>query len=238
MVVDFGPQMLSVNVDLPVTTTAGLIDYAKTNPGKLSYAVDVTAGAAPFAARLLNKRANLGMVEAPYRSAAQMVQDVASGTVPVLIYRQSPRFGRQQASRPHLERGFRPYRYPPPGSPPTCARIDQPRPRRSQPLQRILHPCRASVPPSAPLAAPSPPLAPYVPRAWGTVFAPWGSVRAWPPAPLPRQWSQATPADRAPCCGLPGAAESRSHRLASGDCGKATSKAASAVVRRVGSLPK
>ena len=85
MVVDFGPQMVSVNVELPVTTVAGLIDHAQANPGKLSYAVDITAGAAPFAARLLNKRANLGMVEVPYRSAAQMVQDVASGTVPVLI---------------------------------------------------------------------------------------------------------------------------------------------------------
>jgi tripartite-type tricarboxylate transporter receptor subunit TctC len=85
MVVDFGPQMLSVNVDVPVTTVSGLIDYAKANPGKLSYAVDVTAGAAPFAARLLNKRANLGMVEVPYRSAAQMVNDVASGVIPVLI---------------------------------------------------------------------------------------------------------------------------------------------------------
>jgi len=70
---------------VPVTTVAGLIDYAKTNPGKLSYAVDVTAGAAPFAARLLNKRANLGMVEVPYRSAAQMANDVASGVIPVLI---------------------------------------------------------------------------------------------------------------------------------------------------------
>jgi len=85
MVVDFGPQMLSVNVDLPVATVAGLIAYAKANPGKLSYAVDVTAGAAPFAARLLNKRAGLGMVEVPYRSAAQMAADVASGTIPVLI---------------------------------------------------------------------------------------------------------------------------------------------------------
>lgn len=85
MVVDFGPQMLSVNAELPVKTTAEFIDYAKANPGKLSYAVDVTAGAAPVAARLLNKRANLGMVEVPYRSAAQMAQDVASGTIPVLV---------------------------------------------------------------------------------------------------------------------------------------------------------
>jgi len=85
MVVDFGPQMLSVNAELPVHSTAELIAHAKANPGQLSYAVDVTAGAAPIAARLLNKRAGLGMVEVPYRSAAQMAQDVAGGTVPVLI---------------------------------------------------------------------------------------------------------------------------------------------------------
>jgi tripartite-type tricarboxylate transporter receptor subunit TctC len=85
MVVDFGPQMLSVNADVPVKTVAEFLGYAKANAGKLSYAVDVTAGAAPFAARLLNRRAGLGMVEVPYRSAAQMASDVASGTVPVLI---------------------------------------------------------------------------------------------------------------------------------------------------------
>jgi tripartite-type tricarboxylate transporter receptor subunit TctC len=54
MVVDFGPQMLSVNIDLPVKTVPELIAYAKAHPGKLSYAVDVTAGAAPIAARLFN----------------------------------------------------------------------------------------------------------------------------------------------------------------------------------------
>lgn len=85
MIVDFGPQMLSVNAETPFKTTAELIAYAKANPGKLSYAVDVTAGAAPFSARLFNKRAGLSMVEVPYRSAAQMVSDVASGTVPVLV---------------------------------------------------------------------------------------------------------------------------------------------------------
>jgi tripartite-type tricarboxylate transporter receptor subunit TctC len=84
-IVDFGPQILSVNADMPVKTVAELIAYAKANPGKLSYAVDVTAGAAPVAARLFNKRAELGLVEVPYRSAAQMLQDVAAGTVPVLI---------------------------------------------------------------------------------------------------------------------------------------------------------
>ena len=99
MVIDFGPQLLSVNADLPVKTTAELIAYAKANPGKLSYAVDVTAGAAPFAARLLNKRGNLGMVEVPYRSAAQMAQDVASGTIPVLISSMAASNGMVQAGK-------------------------------------------------------------------------------------------------------------------------------------------
>jgi len=85
MVCDLGPQSVSVNAELPVKSIPDLIAYAKTKPEGLTYAVDVTAGAAPFAARLLNKRANLNMVEVPYRSAAQMMQDVASGINPVLI---------------------------------------------------------------------------------------------------------------------------------------------------------
>lgn len=85
MVVDFGPQMLSVNAEVPVKSVPELIEYAKSNPMKPTYAVDVTAGAAPIIARLFNKRAALGMIEVPYRSASQMAQDVASGTVPVLM---------------------------------------------------------------------------------------------------------------------------------------------------------
>ena len=79
MVCSQGPQMLSVNADLPVGTLPELIAYAKGHRGKLSIAFDTTAGAAAFAAKLLNKRADLGLIEVPYRSAAQMAQDVASG---------------------------------------------------------------------------------------------------------------------------------------------------------------
>src|SRR5262249_1429983 len=51
-----GPQMLSVNADLPVSSVGELIAYAKANRGKLSIAFDNTAGAAAFAAKLFNKR--------------------------------------------------------------------------------------------------------------------------------------------------------------------------------------
>lgn len=80
-----GPQMVSVNSNVPAHTVPELIAYAKANRGKLSIAFDVTAGAAVVAARLFNRRADLGMIEVPYRSAAQMAQDAASGVNPVLM---------------------------------------------------------------------------------------------------------------------------------------------------------
>jgi tripartite-type tricarboxylate transporter receptor subunit TctC len=85
MVCNLGPQMLSVNAELPVKTVPEFFAYAKANRGKLSIAFDNTAGAAPFAAKLLNRRADLGLVEVPYRATAQMTQDAASGVVQVLM---------------------------------------------------------------------------------------------------------------------------------------------------------
>ena len=80
-----GPQMVSVNASVPAQSVPELIAYAKANRGKLSIAFDVTAGAAGVATRLFNKRADLGLIEVPYRSAAQMAQDAASGVNPVLM---------------------------------------------------------------------------------------------------------------------------------------------------------
>jgi tripartite-type tricarboxylate transporter receptor subunit TctC len=85
MVCSLGPQMLSVNADVPVRSLAEFVAYAKANRGKLSMAFDTTAGAAGFAAKLLNKHADLGLIEVPYRAAAQMAQDIASGTTQVMM---------------------------------------------------------------------------------------------------------------------------------------------------------
>ena len=85
MVCNLGPQMLSVNAELPVKSVPEFFAYARANRGKLSIAFDNTAGAAPFAAKLLNRRAELGLVEVPYRATAQMTQDAASGVVQVLM---------------------------------------------------------------------------------------------------------------------------------------------------------
>ena len=85
MICSLGPQMLSVNAELPVMSVQEFVAYAKANRGKLSMGFDTTAGAAAFAAKLLNKRADLGLTEVPYRAAAQMAQDIAGGTTQVMM---------------------------------------------------------------------------------------------------------------------------------------------------------
>jgi tripartite-type tricarboxylate transporter receptor subunit TctC len=85
LVCSLGPQMLSVNADVPAKTVAELLAHAKANRGKLSMAFDTTAGAAGFAAKLFNRRADAGLIEVPYRAAAQMTGDVGAGIVPVMM---------------------------------------------------------------------------------------------------------------------------------------------------------
>ena len=78
VVTDLAPQMISVHKDVPAKTLPELLAWVKANPGKVSYGVDATAGAAVFDGRLINRRAGLDMAEVPYRTAAQMVQDAAA----------------------------------------------------------------------------------------------------------------------------------------------------------------
>ncbi len=85
LVTDLGPQMISVHKDVPAKTLPELIAYVKANPGKVSYGVDGTAGAAVFSGKMLNRRLGSDMAEVSYRMASQMIQDAAAGRLPVLI---------------------------------------------------------------------------------------------------------------------------------------------------------
>lgn len=90
MVCDRGPMVVSVNPSLPVKTIPELIAYGGANPGKLSYGVDATGGFGMAVARLLNKRGKVGMVEIPYRSTSQMLQDTLAGTTQLMISAVAP----------------------------------------------------------------------------------------------------------------------------------------------------
>jgi tripartite-type tricarboxylate transporter receptor subunit TctC len=99
MVCNSGPFVVVVTPGLPVKSLPELIAYGKANPGKLSYAVDATSGFGMVAGKLLNKRSNLGMVEVPYRATAQMLQDLAVGTVSVAISTVAPTEGFAKAGK-------------------------------------------------------------------------------------------------------------------------------------------
>ena len=85
LVASLAPQMLSVNADVPVKDVGEFMSYAKANRGKVPVAFDTTAGAGAFAAKLLNKRAGLELIEVPYKAAAQMIQDTAGGTTTAMV---------------------------------------------------------------------------------------------------------------------------------------------------------
>jgi tripartite-type tricarboxylate transporter receptor subunit TctC len=85
MVSNRGPFVVSVNPDLPVTSLPELIAYGKAHPDKLSYGVDATSGYGVVVGRLLNKRGAIGMVEVPYRTTSQLLQETATGTTQVMI---------------------------------------------------------------------------------------------------------------------------------------------------------
>jgi tripartite-type tricarboxylate transporter receptor subunit TctC len=99
MVCDGGPMVVTVNPDLPVRTIPELIAYGKANPGKLSYAVDATAGFGVAAGRLLNKLGQIGMVEIPYRSSPQMAQDTMAGTTQLMFGSMPPVAGAVKAGK-------------------------------------------------------------------------------------------------------------------------------------------
>ena len=73
--------VLVVPPTLPANSIRELIDYAKANPGKLSYASAGAGNQTHLAAELLNARTGIGAVHVPYKSGAEMVTAVLSQQV-------------------------------------------------------------------------------------------------------------------------------------------------------------
>jgi tripartite-type tricarboxylate transporter receptor subunit TctC len=76
-----GPFSVTVNADLPVKTLSDLIALAKAKPGAITYGVEMSSSVVPMIARLIKKRANIDVVEVPYKTTGQLIQDVVAGRV-------------------------------------------------------------------------------------------------------------------------------------------------------------
>src|SRR5499433_4566473 len=75
--------MLVVNPSLPVRTVKELIEYAKVNPGKLSFASANTSGI--VAGETLKHWAEIDMLHVPYKSSPPAIQDVLAGRVSMMF---------------------------------------------------------------------------------------------------------------------------------------------------------
>jgi len=90
---------LAVNPTLPVHSVAELIDYAKKNPGKLSYGTAGIGSAHHIAGQMLNEKAGIDMVHVPYPGGGPAIQDLIANHIPVA-------FGTAPAVLPQADAGL------------------------------------------------------------------------------------------------------------------------------------
>jgi tripartite-type tricarboxylate transporter receptor subunit TctC len=79
------PLMLVVNPDSPIHTIKDLIEQAKANPGKLTFASGGAGQGAHLAGELFDMMAGVSMVHVPYKGNAPAVVDVMGGHVDMIF---------------------------------------------------------------------------------------------------------------------------------------------------------
>jgi tripartite-type tricarboxylate transporter receptor subunit TctC len=74
-------QVVIANKDLPVTTLAELVSYAKANPGKLNYGSSGAGGLTHYSVELFQARTGIKVVHIPFKGGAPSTAAVVSGEV-------------------------------------------------------------------------------------------------------------------------------------------------------------
>ena len=89
---------LAVNAELPIKSVADVIDYAKKNPGKLSYGSSGTGSPHHLAGVLLGQKAGIDLQHVPYRGGGAAVNDLLGGHIGMAFLSLS-------AAVPHINTG-------------------------------------------------------------------------------------------------------------------------------------
>ena len=92
------PNALLVHPSLPVQTLKEFLEYAKANPGKLSYASQGSGSTAHLTAELFKLKTGIDMTHVPYKGDAPAVSDLLAGHVQVM-------FGNVAAGLNHVRNG-------------------------------------------------------------------------------------------------------------------------------------
>jgi tripartite-type tricarboxylate transporter receptor subunit TctC len=77
------PNLFAANPKVPAKSVAELVQYAKANPGKLTYASNGNGSPQHLAAELLKRMAGIDIVHVPYKGAAPTAAALLAGEVSV-----------------------------------------------------------------------------------------------------------------------------------------------------------
>ncbi|MSQ53602.1 MAG: tripartite tricarboxylate transporter substrate binding protein [Betaproteobacteria bacterium] len=76
-------QVIIVKPTLPINNVADLVDFARRNPGKLTYGSSGIGSGYHLAAETLKQAAGIDMLHIPYKGAIQALQDLYAGQLDV-----------------------------------------------------------------------------------------------------------------------------------------------------------
>jgi tripartite-type tricarboxylate transporter receptor subunit TctC len=79
------PLLLVVHPSVPVKSVKDLINFAKSNPGKLNYGSSGVGTPMHVATEMFRTQTGVNLVHVPYRGGSQSVQDVVAGQLHVLF---------------------------------------------------------------------------------------------------------------------------------------------------------
>jgi tripartite-type tricarboxylate transporter receptor subunit TctC len=92
------PNILVVHPSLPVKSVKELIDYAKSNPGKLSFASSGNGTSIHLAGELFKRTTGVQMTHVPYKGSAPALTDLIGGQVQLM-------FDNMPSALPHVKAG-------------------------------------------------------------------------------------------------------------------------------------
>jgi tripartite-type tricarboxylate transporter receptor subunit TctC len=79
------PLLLIVNPSIPAKNLTELIDYARSNPGKLSFASAGVGSVSHLAGELFKEEAKVDILHVPYKGGGAAVPDLISGRVSMML---------------------------------------------------------------------------------------------------------------------------------------------------------
>ena len=93
------PNVIMVHPSVPFRTVRQMVDYAKANPGKLSYSASLPGTSPHLTIELLKLQLKFDVVYIPYKLGAQAVTDTIGGQVPINISNAPLSLGAVQSGR-------------------------------------------------------------------------------------------------------------------------------------------